>query len=369
MMYLRITLLFFLLLGSHALAEICPFYIGTLTDHSAGRGIYLGCIDTATGKLGALTLAAGAKNPNFLALSPDRQFLFAALSDTVGSFQVRSDGALKPLNERPSGGGGPCHVSFDGTGRHVFVANYDGGNIASFAVGPEGLIGERTALIQFAGSGPDPRRQTKSYAHSAYVDPQNKFVYSCDLGSDSVWIFKFRAGQGALASLDPPAAKVPPGSGPRHLAFHPGGKFVYVVNEMGVSVTVFARDAAGGALTALETVPTLPAGTPTQGVTAAEICCHPSGKWLYVSNRGSDTISVFAIASNGRLTLRQNTSSVAKFPRSFAIDPTGQWLITAGQQDNRIAVLKIDQATGRLTATDQSAAVGVPVCVLFVPKK
>jgi 6-phosphogluconolactonase len=365
----RIALLFVLLLNHHTMADVTRFYIGTYTDHSTSQGIYLCTIDTATGKLGPLTLAAKAKNPNFLALSSDHEFLFAALTNTVGSFQVRPDGTLNPLSEQPSGGGGPCYVRLDKTGHHVFVANYESGNIACFGVDPKGLIGERTALMQFTGSGPDPKRQKKPYAHSVYVDPKNKFVYSCDLGSDSVWIFKFDAVHGALVPSDPPAAKVPPGSGPRHLAFHPNGNFVYVVNEMGLSVTVFAREPDSGALTALETVSTLPSGTSAKGATTAEICCHPSGKWLYVSNRGFDTISVFTIAPNGRLSLLQNTSSVVKFPRNFAIDPTGRWLIAAGQKDNQIAVLKIDQATGQLTATDQSAAVDAPVCVLFVPKK
>jgi len=368
-MHLRIILLLFLLLGPHAGAEVIPFYIGTMTDATTSKGIYLGSIDTGTGKLGPLTLAVEAKNPNFLALSPDHKFLFAALSNTVGSFQVRPDGSLKLLNEQPSGGGGFCHVGLDATGHHLFAANYSGGNIACFGVDPEGIIGKRTALMQFIGSGPNPSRQKKSYAHSVYIDPENQFLYSCDLGSDSVWIFKFDALHGDLVSTNPPAAKVPPGSGPRHLAFSPNGKFVYVINEMGVSVTAFARDAARGALTTLETVPALPPGTPTTGVTSAEIFCHPSGKWLYVSNRTSDTISVFAIAPDGKLSLLQNTSSVAKFPRSFALDPSGHWLIAAGQKDNRIAVLKIDPTTGKLTATDQTAAVGGPVCVLFVPKK
>ncbi|MCE0523160.1 MAG: lactonase family protein [Methylacidiphilales bacterium] len=363
MMQLRLTLLFCLLLGHCALAEVLPFYIST------GKGIYRDTLDTGTGKLGTPTLAVAAVNSNFLALSPDNQFLFATLGDTVGSFQVQPDGTLKPLNEQPSGGGTPCHVSLDKTGHDVFVANYDGGNIASFAVDGQGRIGERTAFIQFTGSGPDPNRQTKSYAHSVYADPENKFVYSCDLGSDSVWIFKFDAGHGALVPADPPVAKVPPGSGPRHLAFHPGGKFVYVVSEMGISVTVFARDPSDGALTALQTVSALPRGTPAKNVNTAEIFCHPSGQWLYASLRGADKIAVFAIASDGRLKLIQNAFSVARFPRSFALDPTGQWLITAGQQDNRIALLRIDPASGLLTPTDQTAAVAAPVCVLFVPKK
>jgi 6-phosphogluconolactonase len=367
-MCLRITTFLFLLLVRSTIAEVVPFYIGTMTDHTGSKGIYLDSIDTDTGKLGAITLAVEAQDPNFLTISPDRSFLFAALDKTVGAFKVRADGMLTALNEQSSGGEGPCHVSLDETGRHLFVANYGGGSIACLEIGPTGLIGVRTALVQFTGSGP-AKRQNKSYAHSAYLDPENKFLYSCDLGSDSVWIFKFSGNGRALVPTDPPAAKIPPGSGPRHLTFSSDGHFVYVVNEMGASVTVFRRDAAKGTLTLLETISALLPGTPSTGVTAAEICFHPSGKWLYVSNRGCDVISVFTIASDGSLSLLQNAASVAKFPRSFALDPTGQWLIVAGQKDNRIAVLKIDQATGRLTDTGQTSAVDAPVCVLFAPGK
>lgn len=366
---LRIAWAAFLLLGQVAVADVSYFYLGTQTDHTGSKGIYRCSIDTDTGRLGPVTLAVEANNPNFLALSPDDQFLFAALGKTVGAFKVGPDGAVTPLNEKPSGGDGPCHVSLDKTGRHLFVANYGTGNVASFAIGADGLIGTQTASMQFTGSGPDPNRQKKPYAHSIYVNPQNKFVYSCDLGSDSIWVFNFNPADGTLAPANPPMAKVPPGNGPRHLAFSPDGNGVYVASEMGASVTFFRRDPASGALTSIEAVSTLPSGTSTKGVTTAEICLHPSGRWLYVSNRGCDTISVFAIAPDGRPTLIQSVSSVAKFPRSFAIDPTGQWLISAGQKDNRIAVLKIDQATGRLSPTDQTAAVAAPVCVLFVPHK
>jgi len=367
--YLRITLLFFSLLGARAVADVSTFYIGTQTGHSTSQGIYRCSIDTETGKLGPLTLAVAANNPNFLALSPDNSVLVSALGDSVGSFKVGPDGALSALNEQPSGGGGPCHVSLDKTGRHLFVANYGGGNIASFAIGADGLLGARTALIQFSGFGPDLNRQKKSYAHSIYVDPQNQYAYSCDLGSDSIWIFKFNPADGTLVAANPPSAKVPPGSGPRHLVFGPGGHYVYVANEMGASVSFFKRDPASGALTLVKTVSTLTPGTPAKGVTTAEICFDPSYRRLYVSNRGCDTISVLAIALNGTPTLMQSVPSVAKFPRSFAIDPSGHWLIAAGQNDNRIAVLKIDPATGLLSATDQSAAVGAPVCILFLPGK
>jgi 6-phosphogluconolactonase len=361
-MKLPVLFVLFLLLGHNAPAEEAFFYV------SAGNGIYRGGIDTRTGKLGALSMACAAKNPNFLALSPDHKFLYATLNNAVAAFAVGTDGALISLNEQASGGAGACHVSVDGTDRDVLVADYDGGCIACFQLNPDGSLGERTALMPFTGSGPDPKRQTKPYAHSIYADPGNKLVYACDLGSDHVWIFKFDAARGTLVPGDPPFAKVPPGSGPRHLAFCPGGRFIYVANEMGHSVTVLARDIGSDALNPLETVSTLPPGTPTQGVTTAEIVCHPSGKWLYVSNRGCDTISEFSIAPDGRLTLIQSVSSVAQVPRNFALDPTGCWLIAAGQKSNRLAVFKIDPATGRLTATDQFVEVAGPTCVLFSTK-
>lgn len=345
------------------MAEESFFYV------AGSEGIYRDSLETGTGKLGPLSLVAKADHPNFLALSPDGRCLYASLNHTVASFAVHPDGALTPLNERPSGGGAACYVSVDGTGHYVFVANYDGGNIACFQLNGDGALGERTALMPFTGSGPDPKRQKKPHAHSVYTDAGNKFVYACDLGSDKVWIFKFDPARGALAPNDPPSVKVPSGGGPRHLAFHPNGPFVYVANELGFSVTVFSRDAGSGALSALQTVSTLPPGTPTQGVTIAEIVCHPSGKWLYVSNRGCDTISVFSIAADGRLSLVQSRSSVARFPRHFAVDPSGCWLIAAGQKDNRIAVLKIDPATGKLSATDQLAGMASPICVLFAAGK
>ena len=362
-----------LLLSSHARVMADErFYIGTMTDHSTSKGIYLGSLDPETGKLGVISLAIDVKNPNFLALAPDLKFLYAAISTPGGSavnaFAVQPDGSLKLLNELPSGGDSPCHVSVDATGRNVFVANYGGGDIACFSLKPDGSLDQRTAFEAFSGSGPFPNRQKKPYAHSVYPDPENKHLYACDLGSDSVWTFKFDAALGTLTPTNPPAAKVPPGSGPRHLAFHPNGKFVYVANEMGHTIDVFSRDSATGHLTSIQNISTLPPGTDDKNVTVAEVVCHPSGKWLYVSNRGFDTIAQFWIGPDGKLTSVQCTSSVVNFPRSFAIDPSGKWLIAAGQKDNRIAVLKIDPKTGELTTTDQVAEVPTPVCVLFVPE-
>jgi len=339
-----------------------PFFI------AGNDGIYRDSINPDTGKLGQVTLACAAQGPNFLASSPVAQILYATLGAgerSLADFQIRPDGSLHLLEAIRSGGTGACHVSVDRDGTNVLVANYDSGSIASFKIHPDGTLGEPAFQARFTGSGPDPNRQKKPWAHSIYTDPGDAFIYACDLGTDSVWIFKFDRTTGRAMPDDPPAAKVPPGSGPRHLAFHPNGKSLYVANEMGHSVTVFARDTASGGLTALQTVSALLPETPVAGVTTAEIACHPTGQWLYVSNRGCDTISVFSIAQDGKLTLIQSASSVAQFPRGFAIDPSGRWLITAGQKDNRIAVLKIDPGTGRLTATDQFASMPGPVCVVF----
>ncbi len=367
------ALVFLLISGQNALMGDERVYVGTMTDHSTSQGIYFVNLETATGKLGPVNLAFDLKNPNFLALSLDRKFLYAAISTPGGSavnaFAVQPDGSLKLLNERPSGGEGACHVSVDATGRNVFVANYAGGDIACFQTKPDGSLDQRTAFATFTGSGPNPTRQKKPYAHSIYPDPENKHVYACDLGSDSIWGFKFDAAHGTLTPLDPPAAKVPPGSGPRHLAFHPNGKFVYVANEMGHTIDTFSRDPASGRLTAIQNISTLPLTTDDKDVTVAEIACHPTGKWLYVSNRGCDTITQFEIGTDGKLKFVQTVPSVVKFPRSFAIDPSGQWMIAAGQKDNRIIVLKIDAVTGELTPTDQIADIPTPVCVLFYPEK
>lgn len=354
-------------------AADATFYLGTYTKEGGkSKGIYIGKLDTDTGKLGAVELAGEAKSPSFVALSPDQKFLYASIEDGSGSvaaFAVGADGKLKTLNAQPSGGDGTCHVWVDATGKNVLAANYGGGSIAVFQTRDDGSLGERTSFVQFEGSGPDKERQEKPHGHSIYTDATNKLVYSCDLGTDNVWIFKFDAEKGTLTPANPPSGKVPAGAGPRHLAQHSNGKFAYANNEMGLSVTAFSRDPATGALTALQTLSTLPEGAVREGVSTAEIFIHPTGKWLYVSNRAHDTIAVYAIGTDGKLTWIENAPALVKVPRGFGIDPTGKWLITAGQDDDRIAVLKIDPATGKLSATDQSAEVGSPVCVLFAPAK
>ena len=351
-------------------ARATPFFIGTYTKTGKSQGVYVSRLDSETGKLGAVELAGEAANPSFVGLSPDGKFLYAALESGAGAvaaYAVGAGGKLTKLNEQPTGGGDTCHVWVDATGRNVLVANYTGGSIACFRTNPDGSLGVRSAFVQFAGSGPNLPRQQQPHGHAVYTDPTNRFVYACDLGTDHVWTFGFDAATGTLTPATPPAGTVPPGSGPRHLAFHPGGGSAYAANELGLSITAFARDTTTGALTALQTVPTLPAGTPTAGVSTAEIFCHPTGRWLYVSNRGHDTITVYAIGADGRLTWIENAPAQVKVPRGFAIDPSGKWLLTAGQNDDRIVVLRIDQTTGQLTPTGQSAEVGSPVSIFFQP--
>ena len=355
-------------LAATAFSADTPFYIGTYTKPGKSQGVYVSKLNTDTGKLGPVELAGEAKSPSFLALSPGNKFLYASIEaggGAVQAFAVRPDGKLTALNQQGTGGDGACHVWVDTTGNNVLAANYGGGSIAGFRVKDDGSLGERSAFVQFTGTGPDKRRQEKPHGHAIYTDAANKFVYACDLGTDNVWIFRFDAAKGTLTPTDPPAGKVPPGAGPRHFAIHPNGQFAYANNEMALSVTAFARNGETGALTALQTIPTLPEGIPTAGVSTAEIFCHPTGKWLYVSNRGHDTIAVYSIAANGKLTRVENAPAQVKVPRGFGIDPTGKWLITGGQDDDRIAVLKIDPETGKLTSTGENAAVGAPVCIVF----
>jgi len=360
----------FSILNSTWAAEVRVF-LGTYTNDQASKGVYTCMLDLTTGRLGPVKLAAEVKNPSYLALSPNGEFLYAAIEGdhqgAAAAFRVGSDGGLTLLNQQASGGAGTCHVSVDACGHHVFAANYGGGNISCFQTGPDGSLGERTALVQFPGSVPNPDHQTKPHAHFVCTDPSNRFVYSCDLGTDSIWIFKFDSKIGVIEPCKPGVATVPKGGGPRHLVFHPNGRYIYVNNEKGLSISVFERDAASGALSPIQVIPTLPEGTSRTGATTAEIACHPSGKWLYVSNRGDDTIATFGISPDGRLTWIGNAPAGVKMPRGFAIDPTGNWLIVAGQKDNKIAVLKIDPTTGKPGSTDQVTSIGSPVCVLFAP--
>lgn len=354
-------------------------YFGTYTGEKS-RGIYTSRLNLASGALTAPELAAETQNPSFLAVHPSRTFLYAVNEvrtfqdqpgGSVSGFAIdRKTGKLTPLNQQSSRGGGPAHLVVDKGGRNVLVANYGGGSVAVLPIGSDGMLKPASAFVQHEGSSVHPKRQTRPHAHSINVDPGNRFAYAADLGLDRVMIYRFNPEAGSLAAADPPFAAVKPGSGPRHFAFHPKGPFAYVINEIVLTVTAFRHDAQSGALTELETVSTLPPGQAFQeGYSTAEVQVHPSGRFLYGSNRGHDSITVFSIdQESGKLTYVQNEPTQGSAPRGFGIDPTGAYLLAGNQRSDSVVVFRIDQKTGRLTPAGQKLELGSPVSVKFVER-
>ena len=276
-------------------------------------------------------------------------------------------GRLTRLNQLPALGEDPCYISFDKTGKYVLVANYSSGNIGVFPILADGKLGEHTALSQNTGSlGPNKERQEGPHAHWIETSPDNRFALAVDLGLDEVLVYKFDAVRGTLSPNEPPFAKLKAGSGPRHIAFRPDGKFVYVISEMSSTVTAFHYDAKAGVLHELQTVPMLPKDFSARN-DAAEIAVHPNGKFVYASNRGHDSIAIFAIhPKKGTLTFVERVPTGGKEPRHFAIDPTGNYLLAENQLSNNVVVFKIDIATGGLTPTGQVIEVPSPVDITFV---
>ena len=360
-----------------AAAENLLVYFGTYTN-TLSRGIYVARLDADTGKLSAPELAAETPSPCFLAVSPDEKFLYAAnsvstfhgeKSGAVSAFAIdKTSGKLTLLNQKSSGGAGPCHVSVDASGKVLLAANYGGGSVKSFRLDRDGSIGATDTFIQHHGSSVNPNRQSAPHAHFICADPSNHFALACDLGTDKVMIYMLDANTGELTSGRPPFAAVPPGSGSRHLAFSRDGKFVHVINEMACTITTFAWDSAGGKLDLVQTVSVLPPGVAVQNdYTAAEILVHPAGKFVYATMRGHDSVSVFAAdPRSGRLTFLQNISAGGKTPRGLGIDPSGRWLIVGNQKTDNAVEFGIDLATGKLSPTDQELKIGSPVDVKFV---
>jgi 6-phosphogluconolactonase len=348
-------------------------YVGTYTGPKS-KGIYAFRFDTDSGKLAPVGLVGETPNPSFGAIHPNQRYLYSVNEEktgTVSAFSIdAATGKLTPLNQVSSKGGGPCHLNLDKTGQTLVVANYNTGSVASYPVGKDGRLGEAASFIQHAGSSADPRRQQGPHAHSVNISADNRFVIAADLGLDQVKVYKIDPVKATLAENNPPFAKVNPGGGPRHFAFNPDGKHAYVINEMQSTVTAFDWDKAAGTLKEIQTLSTLPKDYTGTGNSTAEVVAHPSGKFLYGSNRGHNSIAVFSVDRNkGTLTLVENASTQGSTPRNFAIDPSGKWLLAANQRSDNIVVFKIDQATGRLTPTGQSVEAGSPVCIRFVPAR
>ncbi len=344
-------------------------YVGTYTTPPMGRaeGLYVYRLDPASGALAPVQTVPGVVNPSFLALDPQERFLFAVNEveqGTVSAFaRDPAAGELTPLNEQPTHGAAPCHLSVDPTGRFVLVANYGSGEVAVFPVGPDGRLGAATDVVRHEGKSVHPQRQTGPHAHMIVPDPEGRHVLAADLGLDQVVVYRLDDTAGRLVPHG--RFHATPGAGPRQLAFAGGGRFVYVVNELDSTLTACAYDPAAGTLRAIETVSTLPDGFAGEN-TCARVEVHPSGRFVYASNRGHHSIAIFAIEeATGRLTAVGHEPTGGRTPRHFALDPTGAWLLAANQGSDSIVTFRVDPATGRLAAAGPVAEAPTPVCLVF----
>ena len=350
-------------------------FIGTYAS-PASKGIYVSRLDASTGALSTPTLAAEIRNPSFVAASADGRFLYAVSEvdavagkpgGGVAAYAIdKAAGTLKPLNTQSTVGGGPAHVSVAGS--MVFAANYGGGSVVAYRTQPDGSLQPPSSFVQHKGSSVNPDRQKGPHAHAATADPSGRFLYVPDLGLDQVLIYRIDAKAGTIAPATPPFAAIPPGSGPRHIAISRDGKHAYVITEMLCTIDAFDRDTTSGALTPTQTISTLPAGMGVEkGSSTAEVLLHPSGKFLYGSNRGHNSLVVYAVDSaSGKLTLVQHVPTGGKTPRAFNIDPSGTFLVAGNQDSDQIVVFRIDPAKGTLTPAGQPISLGKPVSFEFV---
>jgi 6-phosphogluconolactonase len=355
-------------------AQDYTVYVGTYTAPNASKGIYKFGFNSKTGEATAVDLAAETESPSYLAIHQNGRFLYAV--NETGTFGGKKQGAvtaftinssthqLTTLNQQPSLGADPCHINIDHEGKNVLIANYTGGSIAVYPIDGDGGLKTNSTFIQHTGSSVNKSRQGEPHAHSIDLDKSGKHALVCDLGQDKVFIYNFNSSIGKLTQGGFGSLK--PGSGPRHTAMSSDGKFLYVINEISSTLTSFTYD-GNKTLTEIETASTLP--QPTPGNSTAEVAIHPNGKFVYGSNRGHNSIAVFSTDANGHIKLIQNAGVEGKTPRNFAIDPTGNFLIAANQDSNNITFFKIDPATGKLTYTGKSLQAFKPVCLRFVANK
>jgi 6-phosphogluconolactonase len=343
-------------------------YVGNYTNKTESKGIYQFRFDPATGRMSALELAVESKDPSWVVVHSSGKYLYAANEmdhgSTISAFSIDPpSGRLTLLNSRPAEGEGPCHLAFDRTGKFLLTANYSTGNAVVYPILTDGKLGEPTASVTNQGQ-PGPHKNQKGpHAHWIGTSRDNGFVYVADLGLDKVLLYKFDASKGTLAPAGGAVAKA--GAGPRHVALSADEKFLYVLGELDSTVTVFANDQQ--AFKSLQVVPMLPSGFSGRN-DAAEIEIHPSGKFLYASNRGHDSFAVYRInQKDGTLTPLEIVPTGGKEPRHFAIDPSGRFLLAENQNTNNIIEFRIDPATGKLTPTGETLATASPICIAFLP--
>jgi 6-phosphogluconolactonase len=349
--------------------------IGTYTNNTASKGIYAAEFDPDSGKLKLKDLAAATPDPSWIVLHPNGKFVYAAnesgKQSMVTAFTLDAKSAkLTQLNQLPALGEDPCYLSFDKTGKFLFVANYTSGNVVVFPIQSDGKLGPHTAVVKDAGSlGPNKSRQEGPHAHWIGVSPDNRFVFVSDLGLDAVLSYRFDASKGTLTPNNPPMAKLASGAGPRHLAFSPTGNYVYVISELNATITAFSYDPSQGSLFEMQIVSTLANLVAGSRNDAAEISVSPNGNYLYVSNRGPDTISAFSISSSDGSLTHVGDYPTEKEPRHFALDPSGHFLLAENQNSNSLTVFRIDPNTGALSRVSQTDNIPSPVCLAFLPNQ
>lgn len=359
------------LFADDAVSGKTRFYIGTYNS-PASEGIYRSDLDLATGKLSDPVLAVKAVNPSFLAIHPNKRFLYAVSEEGSGGVAAyaidRNSGNLTLLNQQPSGGAGPCHLIVDKPGTHVLVANYSGGNASVLPITADGKLEPQSGHVQHEPFIAPNNRKKVPLGHSINLDAAGRFAFVCDAGVDKVFIYKYDATRGTLTANNPPAGIVSPDAAPRHFAWHPDGKHAYAINESELSITVFDYNAESGSLTPIQTISTVPEGVNRKGYSTAEVVVHPTGKFVYGSNRGHNTIAGFKVdAANGKLTaIGQFAGGTMKTPRNFNIDPTGQFVLVEGQDSDNITTFRINAETGEFQPTGHSVKVGKPVCIKFL---
>jgi len=356
-------------------------YVGTYTrtsTHAQDRsdGLYVYRLNPATGALSLVSTVPGLVNPSFLALDVRRRLLYAVNEvaeldgqpgGAVSAFAIdRPSGMLTALNRQRTHGADPCYLSLDQTAKWLLVANYTSGSMTLLPIQADGALGQAAQVMQHQGSSVHPDRQAGPHAHSIVVDGANRFVLVADLGLDKIMLYRLDAAQGKLIPHAPPWASVKPGAGPRHLAFHPDGRWLYATNELDSTVTACSYDAQRGVLQELQSLSTLPQDF--AGVNyPAHVQVSPSGQFLYVSNRGHDSLAVLQIdEATGVLTTVAHVSTRGQWPRHFTLDPTGNWLLAANQRSDTLVTFRVDPATGRLAPTGQVTKVPAPVCVHIV---
>jgi 6-phosphogluconolactonase len=352
-----------------AFSQDLTAYVGTYT-RGKSKGIYAWRFSPSTGKLSALGLMAETSNPSFLAVHPNRRYLYAVNENAEGSvsaFAIDSaTGKLTFLNSASSRGNGPCHLAVDRSGKYLFVANYGSGSTTVLPVRDNGSLGEALAFVQHQGSSVNKQRQAGPHAHCVTQSPDGRYLLVEDLGLDQVLVYRFDTSKGTLTPNDPAFGTLAPGTGPRHLAFSNGARFAYVLGEMLSNITAFRYNASRGSLESFQTVSLLPADFHGNN-SGAEVAVHPNGKFLYGSNRGNDSIAVFTIdAAKGTLAPVDRVPTQGKTPRNFAIDPTGAYLFAANQDSDNVVLFRIDLRTGIPKATGDVLEAGSPVCLTFV---